>query len=294
MLVTWRAEWGWDPSTPVRRDVDPRGVTWHYPGPGRFRFATHAECLRQVKSWDGQHRARGSNGLEYCWVVCQHGYFIEARSTWAQMIARPGSNGTTAANSVRVTGQFMAGTFDAPPSDQEYRWMGEATAHARSQGAGTIVDGHRDHYATACPGDALYANLGRIAAYAASPTVEDEDDMTPEESQKLNSIFDAIFAGGSSMPRGMSLAQLASGAFPVVRTVDGKDALIPTIQEIADGKTIGLRTERRVAAIEASLAAISDKVGAIGSGGLDEDAVVAKLVAAIGEALAGGTATPKA
>lgn len=188
MKIVTRAEWGWIPGTPVRTDVNPLGVTWHYPGPGRFRFDDHARCIEQVRAWDRMHRARGSNGLEYCGVGCQHRYFFEARSTWDRMIARPGSNGTAAANSIRVAYQFMAGTLDAPPNDTEVGWMAEVTARARSQGAGSIVDGHRDHYATACPGDALYRRLPDIRRIAD----EGPDDM-PLTDEDVARIADAVW-----------------------------------------------------------------------------------------------------
>ena len=231
LLISTRADWGWDPATPVRRDVTPLGVTWHYPGPGRFRFATHDGCLAQVRAWDKQHRARGSNGLEYCWLVCQHGYFIEARSTWDRMIARPGSNGTAAANSIRVTGQFMAGTLDAPPSDQELRWMGEATARARSQSAGYIVDGHRDHYATACPGDAIYRALPTISRYASAPPAPVEPtpggELDATERLRLDQAWDSVTPGKEG--------EKAAGAlFTAVLDLAGKiDAQATALADLA-------------------------------------------------------------
>lgn len=237
LLLSTRADWGWDPTTPVRRDVNPLGVTWHYPGPGRFRFTQHADCLRQVRTWDAQHRARGSNGLEYCWVVCQHGRFIEARSTWDRMIARPGSNGTTAANSVRVTGQFMAGTLDHPPTDVELGWMGEATAHARSQGAGLIVDGHRDHYATACPGDPIYLSLPIIARHAAAtppPTQGGDDDLDATQDLRLAQAWDSVTPGVEGQKTAGALYTLVADLTVKVDALTAKvDALTtPTVPPV--------------------------------------------------------------
>ncbi len=40
-----------------------------------------------------------------------------------------------------------------------------------------------------------------------------EDDLTPEESRKLNAIFDAIFTGGSSMPGGVPIKDRLESRF---------------------------------------------------------------------------------
>lgn len=76
-----------------------------------------------------------------------------------------------------------------------------------------------------------------------------EDDMTPEESNQLKQVYNAIFNGGKSMPDGgrsigASLAQIASNTGPINR--DGK--AISLRQEVADAKTILIGME---AALEA-------------------------------------------
>jgi len=191
--ITKREEWGWEPCR-EDDDVDPQGVTVHWPGDdGVFRFDNHARCLIQVKSWDVYHRSKGSRMLEYGWLICQHLYFIEARSTWDVMISRPGSNGTRESNATRLSLQFMAGGQDSPPTLEEYEAIAESIAHARSQGAGTIIDGHRDVVETECPGDAIYENLSRIATLLDSPPppppepeVEPDPDGTGTDSGDQN------------------------------------------------------------------------------------------------------------
>lgn len=200
IAVTTREQWGCPP-TPVRYDVDPRGMTIHYPGPGRFRFADHKGCMAQVKAWDAQHRASGSIMLEYGGIVCQHGHYLEGRGRWGRLVARPGSNGTAAANSVRLSVQLMVGTLDSPPTDQELRWLAEVVAQARAQGCGLVVDGHRDWYATACPGDPLYRALPTIARYAstapipAPPTDPGGDDLDATQDLRLAQAWDSVTPG---------------------------------------------------------------------------------------------------
>ena len=223
LKISSRADWGMPPTT-FRYDMnrpDP-GIAIHYPGPGRFRYSSHQACLDQVRAWDQQHRNRGSLALEYGAVICQHGYLIEARSTWQRMQARPGSNGSAYANGEAISIQFMAGTDDPPPSDQEYQWMGEAVARAVSQGCRLSVTGHRDWYATACPGDPIYNNLGTIKRYAQGgtppPTPTPEDDDMP-----------IVIRQGS---RG----RLISGGLVVkVDNFDGFDGKVPIVNvSIAD------------------------------------------------------------
>lgn len=165
MKVSTRADWGcpggYDRPIPQRL-----GYSIHYPGPGRFRFDGHQGCLNQVKSWDTMHRNRGSVMLEYGGLVCQHGYYIEGRGTWGDLMQQPGSNGTSDANRKYPSLQMMMGTDDAPPTDQEYRWAGEVVARGFAQGLQHRVIGHRDTYATACPGDPIYNNLALIKGYA--------------------------------------------------------------------------------------------------------------------------------
>ena len=176
----WRCPGGYDRPIPHRL-----GWSIHYPGPGRFRFSSHDQCLSQVRSWDQMHRNRGSAMLEYGGLVCQHGYYIEGRGTWGDLMQQPGSNGTAHANQRYPSLQLMMGTDDAPPTDQEYRWAAEVVARGFAQGLAEKVIGHRDTYATACPGDPIYNNLSTIKRYALDdtppPPPKDWFDMATEE-----------------------------------------------------------------------------------------------------------------
>lgn len=105
------------------------------------------------------------------------------------------------------------------------------------------------------------------AALAGSPTTPGgDDDMTPEQDSMLRAVHAAIFTGGASTPRNMSLLQLAAGQFPVIRAVDGTERLIPTIQEIADAKTLAMQISARLDAVEKALATVQ-------AGGLDASEV---------------------
>ena len=179
--VSTRSDWGC-PGGYHRPIPSPTGWSIHYPGPGRFRFDGHQGCLNQVKAWDTMHRNRGSAMLEYGGLVCQHGYYIEGRGTWGDLMQQPGSNGTGSANRKYPSLQMMMGTDDRPPTDLEYRWAGEVVGRGFAQGLPRVVIGHRDTYATACPGNPIYGNLDKIKAYAlAGPGTDPGDDDDSED-----------------------------------------------------------------------------------------------------------------
>jgi hypothetical protein len=160
---TWR-EWG--TTGAVLEPVTPEGVAIHYPGPGSFVFASHDQCRRQARAWDVQHRQRGSRMLEYGALLCHHLIVIEGRNRRGTMLRRVGSNGTTDANLRALSIQLMRGTDDPNPTDDELAALGEWVALARDEGCGPDVTGHRDWYATACPGEPLYRALPTIRKYA--------------------------------------------------------------------------------------------------------------------------------
>lgn len=151
----------------------PRGTAVHYPGAGRFAFALHSNCRAQVRAWDAMHRARGSRMIEYGAILCSHLVLMECRNRRADYLTRVGSNGTAQANSTHLSVQLMRGTNDTPPTDDELHALAEWIRYGRDRGLGPEVKGHRDFYATACPGDLLYSQLDDIARYASQPARED-------------------------------------------------------------------------------------------------------------------------
>ncbi|QGJ88898.1 lysin A [Microbacterium phage Teamocil] len=85
------------------------------------------------------------------------------------------------------------------------------------------------------------------------------DDMTPEEHNWLMNLYNGFFYGGPSLPDGnrpivQTLADIAAGRRPfVTRTVDGKNVQIAWIQELADTKTLQIRTEGKVDVIDSNV-----------------------------------------
>jgi hypothetical protein len=93
----------------------------------------------------------------------------------------------------------------------------------------------------------------------------EEDDLTPEQSNKLNAIYDAIFNGGESLqdgkrPISASLANIvrrvefiAGAVRPISREVGGRPVDVDVRQEIADAKTNTIQILDRLTALEKRL-----------------------------------------
>lgn len=165
-----RAQWGARPPKARRFDVTPRGVAVHYPGVlGSMRGLSHDQHRALLREWQRQHMARGSNDVEYGSLICPcpEPVWMEGRTEFRDglWLVRVGSNGTAAANTTHGSVQLMLGAADTP-NDVELAALAEAIATLRAHGWGDDVTGHRDHYATACPGDRIYSQLGRVRRMA--------------------------------------------------------------------------------------------------------------------------------
>jgi hypothetical protein len=98
-------------------------------------------------------------------LACQHGAVYEGRGTGTGSAA----NGTTKANADYYAVCALIGPADKP-TPQLLTGIGEAIAICRKAGAGQRVLGHRDLFATACPGDALYVLVKAGYWDAVTPT----------------------------------------------------------------------------------------------------------------------------
>lgn len=130
----------------------------------------------------------------------------------------------------------------------------------------------------------LTYNPSAFASTSGGGATPIEDDMTPEQDAMLRNVYAAIFSGGPSMPDGArSIGKSLAGITSVVdqiKTVvtqpvtridtNGNPYTVTQIQELADAKTVAIRTEGAVnsllarPAVEVDVAAIVDAVkGAI-------------------------------
>ena len=151
-----RAAWGArPPSGPGNQlNAHPNGSAVHWEGT-QMGNPPHGECDDQVRAIQRYHMdTNGWSDIAYSIVVCVHGYEYEGRGEGKGSAA----NGSSSANAAWYAVCAMVGPGDPQPAAL-LDGIASATSRCRGWGAGGDVVGHRDLYATACPGDALYAQV---------------------------------------------------------------------------------------------------------------------------------------
>lgn len=155
MQFVTRAEWGAQYPPAFTRIPGPvLGVTCHWEGPHMGTWP-HSQCARKVRTIERFHKiTRGWAGIAYTLLVCPHGYVFEGRGAGV----RSAANGDSAigGNDRWYAVCYLGGQGDSFTPDGK-RGMDDAIAYLREHGAGQVVNGHRDHHATECPGDLIYA-----------------------------------------------------------------------------------------------------------------------------------------
>jgi hypothetical protein len=169
-----RSEMGWPSSAARAQPFPPKGVKVHYEGEG-FPGFPHSRC---VGHWTGIRNSHLANKEEnysdvaYNLAVCQHGYVLEGRGAGRQT----GANGNQELNRNHYAIVVLIGG-DTEPSPEAVGALKEAIQYLRDRGAGDEIKGHRDGYATSCPGSPLYH---LVTSGSLEPSQED-DMPSPED-----------------------------------------------------------------------------------------------------------------
>ena len=183
MAIESRAAWGARKPRSVSYVSKTKGVKAHYTG-GHVNPATltdHAKCRAAIRGIQNGHMdGNGWADIAYSMWVCNH---------TAGMGRGPGV--LTAANGPGLNADhysilFLVGTSGVTePTDNMKRHFHEARDYLRSKGgAGAEIKGHRDGYATSCPGEPIYKWIKAGAKLPATPKPgpqpapkEDDDEM---------------------------------------------------------------------------------------------------------------------
>ena len=157
-LVT-RAEWGarpWrEPNGSIPYHGPRAGVKVHYLG-AKYTFGAHDTCAAYVRRIQAEHMdGDGWSDIGYSFVVCEHGYVFEGRG----LRRRNSANGDVPLNEAHYAVCGLVGsTGSTKPTADQLNGLRDAIEYCRTHGpAGAQIKGHRDGYATACPGPVLYA-----------------------------------------------------------------------------------------------------------------------------------------
>ena len=163
MKYVSRADLGWPPSAAPKQVAKVLGCKIHYEG-SAVPDVDHSKCARR---WTGIRESHLNNPTEgysdvaYNWAVCNHGVIFEGRGLGKQT----GANGNQALNRAHYAILWMGGTSGVTqPSAKAIAAIREVIRYLRSNGAGKEIKGHRDGYATACPGGPMYSlvETGRL------------------------------------------------------------------------------------------------------------------------------------
>ncbi|MFI7329381.1 peptidoglycan-binding protein [Streptomyces rubiginosohelvolus] len=158
MKLVTRAQLGW-PTSAAPSQSTAKGVKVHYLGsPVSVKLlGDHGECLALWKDIRRSHLANkveGYSDVAYNYAACPHGYLLEGRG----LRKRTGANGNQALNIAHyaIVGLVGSSGLTEPP-DAMLSAIRDGIDLLRGNGAGNEIKGHRDGYATACPGGPLYA-----------------------------------------------------------------------------------------------------------------------------------------
>lgn len=125
----------------------------HYDGGHPLGLADkpHSACLAKVRDFQRFHiDGRGWSDIGYNGLVCPHGRSIEGRGL--QWVGAHCPNHNRSAYGI----QFMLGGDEQPTDAAKQRMRGLYDDLGKRSGRGLAKRGHRDGFATQCPGDNVY------------------------------------------------------------------------------------------------------------------------------------------
>lgn len=261
MKLVPRAQWGARAyrtpagATPYGRAR--KGVKVHYLG-APYTDRTHDKCAAYVRSLQASHMdGNGWSDIGYSFVVCTHGDVYEGRG----LKRRNSANGNTTLNDQDYAVLVMVGSSGLTvPTGPQLDGARDAIDYCREKGpAGDWLGGHRDGYATTCPGAALYAWVQK----GAPRTTEDDMPLTDDDVRKVWQT-DGFYKNPNPD---------TAKANPFIAPATG----------LSNIEVVTRRTEARVATLAATNAELVKAVAllAAGLGDLDADRIVAELKAAI-------------
>jgi hypothetical protein len=178
-LVT-RADLGW-PASAAPTQTSTKGVKVHYEGTtvSTKLLTDHTECIAQWKAIREAHLANTKENysdIAYNYGACPHGYLLEGRG----LGKRTGANGDQPLNKAHYAVCGLVGNKGlTEPTDAMLGAIRDGIELLRQHGAGDEIKGHKDGYATSCPGPALYTWVQAGAPRPAGTTTQPVTDTKP-------------------------------------------------------------------------------------------------------------------
>lgn len=157
MKLVTRSALGW-PASAAPSQSATKGVKVHYTGGAvSTKLSTdHDLCLVEWKNIRKSHLANTTENysdVAYNYAACPHGYLMEGRG----LRKRTGANGNQTLNTSHYAIIGLVGSSGlTKPNEAMLHAIRDGIELLRKNGAGSEIKGHRDGYATACPGGPLY------------------------------------------------------------------------------------------------------------------------------------------
>lgn len=168
-----RSDMGLPPTAARVQPVPPKGIKVHYEG-DEVPAMAHSRCVPHWIDIRNSHLANKKENysdVAYNLAVCQHGYILEGRGAGHQT----GANGNQSLNRDHYAIVVLIGG-STEPSSVAIEALKEAILYLRQRGAGNEIKGHRDGFATSCPGGPLY-NLVKTGSLEPVTTPEEDEDV---------------------------------------------------------------------------------------------------------------------
>jgi hypothetical protein len=252
-------------------------VKLHYLGTA-YSDRLHDKCDDYVRQIQAQHMdGNGWSDIGYSFVVCTHGYVYEGRG----LRRRNSANGNTALNEQDYAVLLMVGSSGlTKPTDAQLNGARDAIDYCRKEGpAGTWLGGHRDGYATSCPGDPIYV---WAKAGAPRPTAPQEDDM-PTAAEIADAVVSKLLAGGGVLENSDLHHIWYADKIPAARPpYNNPDYYGPDGKTVAnDTWTAKYAVQTTVEGVRETLARVKNLEGAVGTVDITDQQIAALASAVV-------------
>lgn len=160
MIYFTRPDWG---AVHGRGAINPGPKPWvvvhHFASPDIPCGATIAEEAKAIRGVEAHHAGKGWAGIGYNFVITQSGHIYEGRG-WGRIGSHAkGRNSTSVGVCFAIDGDAHDLT---PAAIKAFRDLVDAGVGTGEIAPDHKIVGHRDVWATACPGDRIYAQLPEL------------------------------------------------------------------------------------------------------------------------------------
>lgn len=259
MKLVSRRQWGARaPRSQAAYLASTRGVKVHYTGSyvdPRIKD-DHGRCAALVRQIQNGHMdGNGWNDIGYSFCVCPHRYVYEGRG----LHRLPSANGAGLNTGHYAILGLVGNKGLVTPTDDMLHGIRDAIEYVRQKGnAGNEIKGHRDGYATDCPGAKLYAwvKQGAPRPKGGGSAPVPQQPKPPAEPEVLKVLLNAGIRNPLTIDPGKRVsvsweAEYADpanvhGSGPAWTPKTGEWALV-TLGTVVDGQAAGERLRLAVA-----------------------------------------------